>query len=71
MTFLISWLNLNLNMIVSLFLGILIFVCAALISQWQKDFLELIDSFRQFVSGPTQEHGHTLPLVLSLWAACA
>lgn len=32
-----------------------------------KDFLKLIDSFNltQFVSGPTQNHGHTLDLVLS------
>lgn len=32
-----------------------------------KDFLKLIDSFNltQFVSGPTQIHGHTLDLVLS------
>ncbi|XP_055512319.1 uncharacterized protein LOC129709775 [Leucoraja erinacea] len=32
-----------------------------------KDFLNLIDSFSlvQSVSGPTQEHGHTLDLVLS------
>lgn len=32
-----------------------------------KDFLNLIDSFNfvQSVTGPTQEHGHTLDLVLS------
>ena len=32
-----------------------------------KDFLNLIDSFNlvQYMSGPTEEHGHTLDLVLS------
>lgn len=43
------------------------FMCVVLISQWQRVFLNLIDSFNlvQSVSGPTQEHGHTLDLVLS------
>ena len=32
-----------------------------------KDFLDLADAFNlvQYVSGPTQEHGHTLDFVLS------
>lgn len=32
-----------------------------------KDFLDMIDAFNflQYVSGPTQEQGHTLDLVLS------
>ena len=32
-----------------------------------KDFLDLADAFNlvQYISGPTQEHGHTLDLVLS------
>ena len=67
MTFLTSWLKSCLNMTVFLLLGILMFMCVVLISQCQRAFLNLIDSFNlvQSVSGPTQKHRHTLDLVLS------
>ena len=67
MTFLTSWLKSCLNMTVFLLLGILTFMCVVLISQCQRAFLNLIDSFNlvQSVSGPTQKHRHTLDLVLS------